>query len=78
MILAHDCWSGLRGGWWQGHMTTFSGHIIDRRVAESFANNVNWARILVHVMIYRRLLIGRDDNLDQSEAYDISSRYDIS
>ena len=31
-----------------------------------------WARILVQVMIYRRLLIGRDGHLDQSEAYDIS------
>ena len=32
----------------------------------------NWARILVQVMIYRRILIGRDGHLDQSEAYDIS------
>ena len=31
-----------------------------------------WARILVEVTIYRRLLIGRDGHLDQSEAYDIS------
>ena len=31
-----------------------------------------WARILVQVTIYRRFLIGRDDHLDQSEAYDIS------
>ena len=30
------------------------------------------ARILVKVTIYRRLLIGRDGHLDQSEAYDIS------
>ena len=30
------------------------------------------ARILVQVTIYRRLLIGRDGHLDQSEAYDIS------
>ena len=29
------------------------------------------ARILVQVTIYRRLLIGRDGHLDQSEAYDI-------
>ena len=29
-------------------------------------------RILEQVTIYRRLLIGRDDHLDQSEAYDIS------
>ena len=32
----------------------------------------NWARILVQVTIYRRLLIGRDVHLDQSEACDIS------
>ena len=31
-----------------------------------------WPRILVQVTIYRRLLIGRDGHLDQSEAYDIS------
>ena len=30
------------------------------------------ARILVQVTIYRRLLIGRDGHLDQSEAHDIS------
>ena len=32
-----------------------------------------WARILKHVAIYRGLRIGRgrDDNIDQSEAYDI-------
>ena len=30
------------------------------------------ARILVQVMIHRRLLIGRDGRLDQSEAYDVS------
>ena len=29
---------------------------------------ISWARILVQVTIYRRLLIGRDD---QSKAYDI-------
>ena len=31
-----------------------------------------WTRIFVQVTIYRRLLIGRDGHLDQSEAYDIS------
>ena len=31
-----------------------------------------WSGILVQVTIYRRLLIGRDGHLDQSEAYDIS------
>ena len=30
------------------------------------------ARIVVQVMIYRRLRIGRDGHLDQSEAGDIS------
>ena len=29
-------------------------------------------RILVHVTIYRRLQIGRDDHLDQSKACNIS------
>ena len=33
---------------------------------------VTWARILVQVTIYRRLLIGRDGHLDQSETYDLS------
>ena len=32
----------------------------------------SWGHILVQVTIYRRLLIGRDGHLDQSEAYDIS------
>ena len=32
----------------------------------------NCACILVQVTIYRRLRIGRDGHLDQSEAYDIS------
>ena len=31
-----------------------------------------WDGILVQVTIYRRLRIGRDGHLDQSEAYDIS------
>ena len=34
--------------------------------------NVTRCRILVQVTIYRRLLIGRDGHLDQSEAYDLS------
>ena len=34
--------------------------------------SVSRSRILVQVTIYRRLLIGRDGHLDQSEAYDIS------
>ena len=32
----------------------------------------NRARIFVQVTIYRRILIGRDGHLDQSEPYDIS------
>ena len=32
----------------------------------------SWAGILVQVTINRRLLIGRDGHLDQSEAYDLS------
>ena len=32
------------------------------------------ACILVKVTVYRRLQIGRDGHLDQSEAYDISAR----
>ena len=36
------------------------------------ANHVSWARILVQVTINRRLLIGRDGHLDQSEDYDLS------
>ena len=35
-------------------------------------NMITRARIVVHVAIYRRLQIGRDGHLDQSEAYDIS------
>ena len=37
------------------------------------ASNLNpWARIIVQVTIHRRLLIGRDGHLDQSEAHDVS------
>ena len=31
-----------------------------------------WTRILVQFTMYRRLRIGRDGHLDQTEAYDIS------
>ena len=37
-----------------------------------FFELITRAGILVQVTIYRRLLIGRDGHLDQSEAYDIS------
>ena len=46
-----------------------SGHTL---AAEQGLDSKPWARILVQVTIYRRLLIGRDGHLDQSEAYDIS------
>ena len=36
------------------------------------SNMLICALILVQVTIYRRLLIGQDGHLDQSEAYDIS------
>ena len=39
----------------------------------SYPHQINsWVRILVQVTLYRRLLIGRDGHLDQSEVYDIS------
>ena len=38
----------------------------------SYHEDDTWDRILVQVTIYRRLLIGRDGHLDQSEACDIS------
>ena len=34
--------------------------------------NTSMAHILVQVTIHRRLWIGRDGNLDQAKAYDIS------
>ena len=37
-----------------------------------FISDLRWAGILVQVTINRRLLIGRDGHLDQSEAYDLS------
>ena len=66
---------------------SFQGHGADQTLAEFICGSWNgssqscsyfnyhgrgWARILVQVTIYRRLLIGRDGHLDQSEAYDIS------
>ena len=42
------------------------------RLLEVGSVRKGWAHILVQVTIYRRLLIGRDGHLDQSEAYDIS------
>ena len=47
-----------------------SFYLILYRLAKSKYSS--WGRILVQVTIYRRLLIGRDGHLDQSEAYDIS------
>ena len=43
-----------------------------RFTISSVRRNGSRARILVQVTIYRRLLIGRDGHLDQSETYDIS------
>ena len=43
----------------------------NQRVASQILQ-IGRARILVQVTIYRRLRIGRDGHLDQSEAYDIS------
>ena len=45
---------------------------MDVHVDLSIVSVYHRARILVQVTIYRRLLIGRDGHLDQSEAYDIS------
>ena len=47
-------------------------HIITLSGRESTVDVRVWVRILVQVTIYRRLLIGRDGHLDQSEAYDLS------
>ena len=41
-------------------------------VSPSLCYLITCTRILVQVTIYRRLLIGRDGHLDQSETYDIS------
>ena len=45
-----------------------------------YMKHTHLADILVQVTIYRRLLIGRDVHLDQSEAtaYDSRTSYDIS
>ena len=40
------------------------------------AHKEAWACILVQVAIYRRLRIGRDGHLDQSEAYDYRNLYE--
>ena len=45
---------------------------LDKRSFRILSGIGSWARILVQVTIYRRLLIGQDGHLDQSEAYDIS------
>ena len=41
-------------------------------IAAELESIIYLARILEQVTINRRLLIGRDDHLDQSEAYDLS------
>ena len=53
----------------------FTSHywlICHKKIYICTCNTHTWDRILVQVTIYRRLLIGRDGHLDQSEAYDIS------
>ena len=46
----------------------------ERKHAGDDSTRKGGVRILVQVAIYRRLLIGRDGHLDQSEIYDISTR----
>ena len=53
-------------------MFTFVTHRPNFEHSFSFIVLKYWPRILVQVTIYRRLLIGRDGRLDQSEAYDVS------
>ena len=59
-------------------MTSHSTHVLSVCVGkmEILANTrqtgTRLARILVQFAIYRRLQIGRDGRLDQSEAYDVS------
>ena len=52
----------------------FGLHIkgLDLPIYMTLIITILWARILVQVTIYRRLLIGRDGHLHQSKAYDIS------
>ena len=47
---------------WNSALIPYTSHVF----------SISRARILVQVTINRRLLIGRDGHLDQSEAYDIS------
>ena len=47
-------------------------HLIVSSPLSLVTGKIARARILVQVAIYRRLQIGRDGHLDQSEAYDIS------
>ena len=50
-------------------------HMRSRRLLSDIApylSHFTWVRIIVQVTINRRLLIGRDGHLDQSETYDLS------
>ena len=47
-------------------------HTLSLEVVGRGSKTQHRARILVQVTINRRLLIGRDGHLDQSEAYDLS------
>ena len=59
---ALSCW------WWNGDPVIS----VDDLKSHEMDDDVDRGRILVQVTIYRRLPIGRDCHLDQSEAYDIS------
>ena len=54
------------------HTNYENNDLAEKSSRQPTAHNTARARILVQVTIYRRLLIGRDGHLDQSEAYDIS------
>ena len=51
-------------------------HPCHQRQTATNTIQINRGRVLVQVTIYRRLLIGRDGHLDQSEAYDYRNLYD--
>ena len=53
-------------------MWGFGGQLVSTSSIFLINSLQTWARILVQITIYRRLLIGRDGHLDQSETCDIS------
>ena len=72
----HNIWAVYLHSWSRGLMLDSSNNsiklLIVAMIATAAAALEDWTRILVQVTIYRRLLIGRNCHLDQSEAYDIS------